>query len=163
MSSTRSTTISKCYFINPPMVWIKFRDMKYLVWHSLPNWWDSGAYVWRLVIFRWNVLCKTFWKKVNKTYLKQKWVKYLVLLSWIVKLFHVDSLLMILNICSMLYSHVEFRTSASRYNYVPQAWSNGGASLPYVQPASTVQYAQPVAFAEPRVQLVAASRGLYLF
>ena len=86
-----------------------------------------------------------------------------VILNWIVKISHVDSLLMVLNISSMLYFHVEFRRSASRYNYVPQAWSNGGATLQYAQPASTVQYAQPAAFAEPRVQLVAASRGLYLF
>ena len=39
------------------------------------------------------------------------------------------------------------------YGYVPDVAS------PYAQPLGTVQYVQPATYAEPRVQLVAASQG----
>ena len=45
------------------------------------------------------------------------------------------------------------------YGYVSQAQLYGSMSTAHAQQLSNVQYGQPVAYAEPRVQLVAASQG----
>ena len=72
--------------------------------------------------------------------------------------------------CRVNYTHLKFRFAPQvvsgpqmTYAYVSDAQLYGGMPASNTQPLNTVHYAQPLAYAEPQVQVVAVSQSSWGF